>query len=173
MTEDKPIENRVAKSRTLTVDFEEILSQYNLVDLDIAPWLWQGLVLKEKDFRESLENHNWSDYAGKDVCVYCSEDAIIPTWAYMLVATYIEEAKAQAHFGKIDDVVSTILINHINNFDTEEFTDKRVIVKGCGRWELSPEVYMATTQKLQPLVKMLMFGEPCSTVPVYRKKRGN
>ena len=173
MTDDKPIVNRVAKSRTITVDFEEILGQYSVIELDIAPWLWQGLVLKEKDFRESLENHNWSEYTNKQVAVYCSEDAIIPTWAYMLVATHLEEASAKAHFGKIEEVVNTLLINYISELDTTTFDGQRVVVKGCGRWDLSPEVYMAMNQKLQPFVKMLMFGEPCSTVPVYRKKRGN
>jgi hypothetical protein len=165
------IVNRVQRSGIITVDFEAWLENKTRFGLDIQPWLWQGIALKEKDFREAVEQHPWQQYENAYVAVFCSEDAIIPTWAYMLIAAKLQFVNAFCVVGTENQVIHEILKTEIAALNPEDFTDKRVVVKGCGKVEVHPDIYAQFTQKVSPHARMLMFGEPCSTVPVSKKTR--
>lgn len=168
--QETPLINKVAESGLLTLDLADLLpGQGAVVELDIKPWLVQGLVLMEKPFREALKQQNWQPYAGQIVGVYCSADALIPKWAYMLVATYLQPVAAQVLFGNKLAVENNLLLKAIENIDTQTYVDARVVVKGCGERDIAAEAYLAISAKLLPVVKSLMYGEPCSTVPVYKR----
>lgn len=165
------IVNRVERSGIITLDFEELWMQHRPMPFDLAPHLWQGLVLKEKDFREALDQTDWTAFSGKNVNVFCSVDAIIPTWAYMLVASHLTKVNARAFFGTENEVIEGILKAATSAMPQSDFADRRVVIKGCGNLDLSPAAYMRLLQHIQPVAKAVMYGEPCSTVPLYRKKR--
>lgn len=163
------IENKVAKSGLITLDFAELVQGQEAVALDIAPWLWQGLVLKEKDFREAVTALDVSPFEGKIVGVYCSNDAIVPVWAFMLLALKLEPVATSVVFAsekELDLVRANWVISQLNAADYE---GKNVIIKGCTSLDLNPEVYVNIAAKLRSKVNRLMFGEPCSTVPLYKK----
>jgi hypothetical protein len=163
------IENKVAKSGLITLDFAELVQGQEAVALDIAPWLWQGLVLKEKDFRETVTALDVSPFEGKIVGVYCSNDAIVPVWAFMLLALKLEPVATSVVFAsekELDLVRANWVISQLNAADYE---GKNVIIKGCTSLDLNPEVYVNIAAKLRSKVNRLMFGEPCSTVPLYKK----
>lgn len=170
MENQDQIINKVANSGLITIDLNDFLKDETIVSLDIKDQLWQELVLKEKDFREYIRNHPWENYLNKNVAVFCSADAIIPTWAFMLLSSALQPFARNVFFGDENALREKLILQKINLLPAEKFLDARVIVKGCSDFELSPEVYMQMVIKLQPLVKSLMFGEPCSTVPVYKKK---
>ena len=133
-----------------------------------------GLILKEKEFREMLRQHSWSQYSGKTLCVFCSVDAIIPSWAYMLIARNAAPYASGIFYGSPVAWQTKQLLIYIENMDEHAYADQRVIIKGCSdHFEIGPEVYVALTNKLVPVVKSLMFGEPCSTVPVYKRPKGD
>ncbi len=165
-----PIENKVAKSGLITLDLDDFLPSEKPLELDIAPWLWNGLALKEKDFRASVKDHDWSSYADKAVAVFCSEDAIIPHWAYMLIATQLTEVNATPFFGLPKNYTTWYVNQKVDALNPADYADARVILKGCGKEALPYSVYADITRKLTPVVKSLMFGEPCSTVPVFKRK---
>jgi hypothetical protein len=156
------IENKITKSGLKTIDAEEMLQSVDLDSVDIKQFLWQELVVKEKEFRQQITEN-------KHVAVFSSVDAIIPHWAYMLIASCLGDAQ-QCYFIKPEHLQEAVVLNMIDDLKQEEFKGQRVIIKGCGNVDLSPAVYIRFTQKLKPAVKSLMFGEPCSTVPVYKKK---
>ena len=162
------IENKVAKSGLITIDLIDFLAEKPIEVIDIANQLWQGLALKEQDFREFLKTTNWAQFQGKYVGVYCSADAIIPHWAYMLVASALQPYAELVLFGDINQVKQSIILNEVNNLISSEFENSRVIIKGCGELALNPDVYLAITKKLQPVAKSIMYGEACSTVPIYK-----
>ncbi len=163
------IENKIAKSGLITLDAEEMLQSADLASVDIKQFLWQELVVKEKEFRQQTTEFNWAQFKNKHVAVFLSVDAIIPHWAYMLIASYLGDAK-QCYFIQPEHLQEAVVLNMIDALKQEEFEGQRVIIKGCGNVDLSPAVYIRFTQKLRPAVKSLMFGEPCSTVPIYKKK---
>lgn len=165
------IENKVAKSGLITIDLIDFLAEKPIEVIDIANQLWQGLALKEQDFREFLKTNNWAQLQGKYVGVYCSADAIIPHWAYMLVASALQPYAELVLFGDVNQVKQSIILNEVNNLISSEFENSRVIIKGCGELDLNPDVYLAITQKLQPVAKSIMYGEPCSTVPIYKQPK--
>ena len=165
------IENKVAKSGLITIDLIDFLAEKPIEVIDIANQLWQGLALKEQDFREFLKTNNWAQFQGKYVGVYCSADAIIPHWAYMLVASALQPYAELVLFGDVNQVQQSIILNEVNNLISSEFENSRVIIKGCGELDLNPDVYLAITQKLQPVAKSIMYGEPCSTVPIYKQPK--
>jgi len=165
------IENKVAKSGLITIDLIDFLAEKPIEVIDIANQLWQGLALKEQDFREFLKTNNWAQFQGKYVGVYCSADAIIPHWAYMLVASALQPYAELVLFGDVNQVKQSIILNEVNNLISSEFENSRVIIKGCGELDLTPDVYLAITQKLQPVAKSIMYGEPCSTVPIYKQPK--
>lgn len=164
------IENKVAKSGLITIDMEEWLSGAKILDYDIAQNLWQGLALKEKDFRDFIRDHDWSAYKGTFVRVHCSEDAVVPTWAYMLLASALAPHAEVVFFGTQEEAELEFLRRRIGGLADADFEGSRVVIKGCSNRMISTQAYLELVNKLQPLVKSMMFGEPCSTVPLYKKK---
>jgi hypothetical protein len=129
-----------------------------------------GMILKEKDFREALKNTDWEQYRDKNVAITCSADAIIPMWAYMLLATYLQPVARDIVMGDEKELSRQLLLENIKRINIEEFADKRIVIKGCGDIPIDDFVYMELTKQLLPVAKSIMYGEPCSTVPVYKKK---
>ena len=128
------------------------------------------LILKEKDFREALKNHDWSVYQDKLVAVFCSTDAIIPMWAYMLIGSYLQPVAAGVVYGHPGQVKEKWLMEKIASINVHDYADKRVVIKGCGDEPIGEAAYLAITVKLRPVVKSIMYGEPCSTVPIYKQR---
>ena len=163
--------NRVSNSQLITIDLTDYAPKVSVKELDIKDFLFQGIVLKEKEFRLSLKEFDFSNYANKTVALNCSADAIVPMWAFMLVTSYLNSVNAEIHFGGKEDVFQQIFTANIDTIDSTEFENKKVIVKGCGNIPLSESLYIAITQKLQNSVSSLMFGEACSAVPVLKNKK--
>lgn len=163
------IVNKVAASGLVTIDLEELYPEGGRMSLDIAPQLWQGLALREKDFRDWISAHNWSVYQGKHVAFYCSADAIIQPWAYMLVASRLSEYALTVLQGSLDELESALFRTVIDTMNIERFRDKRCVIKGCSNKPVPSSAYAHLVSRLRPVAKSIMFGEPCSTVPVYKK----
>ena len=166
----EPIINKVANSGLVTIDLEDLYPIEERVIFDLKPWLFQELILKEKDFREHLKTHDWTQYENKFVAVICSADAIIPAWTYMLLFSHLEPVAKKIIFGDLNRLEEEIFEDVIDSIDSEKFRDQRVIIKGCSKKEIPMFTYAALTAKLRPVVKSIMFGEPCSTVPVFKRK---
>jgi len=162
--------NKVAESGLITLDLETYAPKEEIVSFDLTPFLFRGLILKEKDFRESMQAHDWLQYTGKAVAVFCSADAIIPAWAYMLVSTMLSGIAKIVYAGTAEELEKKLFLDNLEGINAEMFLEKRVVVKGCGDKSIGAYAYLEITRKLQPVVKSLMYGEPCSTVPVYKKK---
>jgi hypothetical protein len=163
------IVNKVAESGIITLDLEEYFPDVEVVVFDLADYLFMGLILREKEFRESLKNTDWGFYAGKLVAVKCSVDAIIPMWAYMLIAVYLRPLAADVIIGSEQDVIEQRILKSIRNINLSLYKDQRVVIKGCGEKNISEKVYLEIALLLQPVAKSIMYGEPCSTVPVFKK----
>lgn len=166
------IVNKVASSGLITINLEDYYPEADRVLFDLTPWLFEELILKEKDFREHLKQHDWASYQNKFVAVTCSADAIIPAWAFMLLYSHLEPFAKKIVFGDLQRLEEEIFEDIISNFDLTPYIDQRVIIKGCSKKEIPMFTYAALTAKLRPHVKSIMFGEPCSTVPVYKKVKG-
>jgi hypothetical protein len=162
--------NKVAESGLITIDLEKYFPVGETAVFDLKDYLFMGLILKEKDFREALKNADWSVYAGKNVALTCSADAIIPVWAWMLAATYLQPVTKEIIMGDEKELHRYLFLKNIDAIDVTDFADQRVVIKGCGETPIADYVYMEITKKLRPVVKSIMYGEPCSTVPVYKKK---
>jgi hypothetical protein len=162
--------NKVAESGLLTIDLEEYLPLDEIAVFDIKEYLFMGLILKEKDFREALKHLDVTSFINKTVALTCTTDAVIPMWAYMLAASYLQPVAKEIYFSSVADLEQSQLIKNINAINIKDYLDKRVVIKGCGDKHISEAAYVAITQKLLPVVKSIMYGEPCSTVPVYKKK---
>lgn len=162
--------NKVAQSQLVTLDLESYYPAEEIVVFDLKPHLFMELILKEKEFRAALQNNDWSAYQNKVVAVTCTADAIIPMWAYMLVGSYLQPVAKDVIFGDEQTARQQLFVRNIDAIDTEPFVDKRIVVKGCGDIPIGEFAYLAITKKLMPVVKSLMYGEPCSTVPIYKKK---
>lgn len=163
------IVNKVAESGIITLDLAEFYPKQEVKTFDLKDYLFMGLILKEKDYRAALQTTDWTVYENKNVCVVCSADAIIPMWAYMLAASYLQPFAANVVFGNEHKLVEDLINNEIATINVENYIDKRVVIKGCGEQEIPASAYVAITSKLKPVVKSLMYGEPCSTVPIYKK----
>ena len=167
----KPLVNKVAQKALITLDLEEYFPKpEDLALIDLKDYLFKGLILREADFREAVKNTDWSQYKSKYVALHCTTNAIIPMWAYMLVASYLHPFAKEVVFGDEQKLVSTLLLKNLEAVNGEAYTDKRVVVKGCGDLSVPEAAYVAITNKLRPYVKSIMYGEPCSTVPIYKKK---
>ena len=164
------IVNRVANSGLINIDLSDYAPTKSIAVLEVKDFLFQGIILKEKEFRTSLKKFDFSIYQGKTVAVNCSSDAIVPMWAFMLVTSYLKGIASEIYFGKKENVFQQIFTANIDSIDSTEFEGKKVIVKGCGQIPLSASLYMAITKKLQNTVSSLMFGEACSAVPVLKNK---
>lgn len=164
------IVNKVAQSGLITVDLANYAPKEPIVIYDIKDNLFHGLILKEKDFREFIKEHDWSQYAGKHVGIICSTDAIVPTWAYMLLSTKLVDHALSIHFGDEDAVRNFLFEKALSNIDYEQYQDQRVVVKGCGDIAIPESAFVSFTTALSSRVKSIMYGEPCSTVPVFKRK---
>ena len=168
---EKEIINKVALSGIITIDLETFYPQGNRVVLDIKEHLFQGLILKEKDFREFVKNEDWSKYTVKYVALICSADAVVPTWAYMLLAIQLEPYVKKVVFGDLE-TLETILYNEIlNKLNFDEYKDARIVIKGCGHLPVPKAAYVEITRLLRPIAKSVMYGEACSMVPLYKQPK--
>jgi hypothetical protein len=161
--------NRVANSKLVTIDLEDFYPQGKRMALDITPWLLDGLVLQERNFRDYVKKHNWQQYQGAYVAINCSSDAIVPTWAYMMIAIHLKNIAKEMSYGTLEDLESSIFNKIIDSINLDEYKNKPVIIKGCSNIEIPKNAYVRLTQKLQPIVKSIMFGEACSSVPLFKK----
>jgi hypothetical protein len=167
---ENTIINKVAESALTTIDLEEYYPKGETAVFDLKDYLFMGLILKEKDFRAALQTYNWEQFRDKNVAITCSADAIIPMWAYMLVATNLQPVAREVVFGEEKQILNTLLLRNLAVIKGEDFTDKRVVVKGCGDVSIPETAYVEITNKLRPYVKSIMYGEPCSTVPIFKRK---
>ncbi|MCE2937555.1 MAG: DUF2480 family protein [Cyclobacteriaceae bacterium] len=166
--DEQPIINRVANSAIKTIDLEEFYTPGERVAIDLKDQLFQGMILREKDFREFIRLHDWSQYRGKLVAVHCSADAIIPTWAYMLMAAALQPHAAFVHAGTLTEMEVALFREKILTTDWSVYREARVVLKGCGKIPVPASAYLEATARLRPWAASIMFGEPCSTVPVYK-----
>jgi len=164
------IVNKVSQSPLISLDLEEYYPKDPIQVFDLKPLLFRELILKEKEFRAALNQIDWNHYKDQIVAVTCSADAIIPVWAYMIVASYLVPIAKEIVFGNKETALKEVFIKNISQLSVEDLTDKRVVVKGCGDLEIGEFAYLEITKKLRPVVKSIMYGEPCSTVPIYKKK---
>lgn len=166
---EKEIINKVAQSGLITIDLETFYPPGERILFDIKNLLFQELILKEKDFREFIKNEDWSKYKDKYVALICSADAIVPIWAYMLLATQLEPFAKKVVFGDLE-TLETIVYNEIfSKLNINDYKDARVIIKGCGHLPVPKAAYVELTRLLRPVAKSIMYGEPCSTVPLYKR----
>jgi S-adenosylmethionine/arginine decarboxylase-like enzyme len=164
------IENKVAKSGLVVIEMDDFVSDNELIRIDIKDQLWEGIALKEKDFREYVASHDWNEYQGKAVAVFCSADAIIPNWAYMLLASKLQSVAAELYFDIPEEAEKRRIEKAISALDASEYEGARIIIKGCGKKAIHFSAYGKLTEKLMPVAKSIMFGEPCSTVPIFKRK---
>ena len=171
LTENLIIKNKVAESGLITLNLEDYFPKGERILIDIKYWLFREMILKEKEFRESLKSHDWNQYIDKNVAFTCSSDAIIPTWAYMLLATQIEPFANRYAFGSIEVLENMLFQEALNKIDYSSFTDARVIVKGCSNLPVPVSAYVEIVHRLMPFAKSIMYGEACSNVPIWKKKQ--
>jgi hypothetical protein len=162
--------NRVANSKLITVNLEDYYPQGNRVHFDIKDWLFEGFVLREKDFRAQVSEFNWSQYQDAYVALNCSTDAIIPGWAYMLLSIQLQPFAKKTIVGSLENLETSIYQDVINNLDITSFKDKPIIIKGCSKKPVPQNAYIMLANKLQPFAKSIMYGEACSSVPLFKKK---
>ena len=171
MTADHQIQNKVLSSGLIVFNLEEELPAYQLDFIDLAQYLENGFVLREKMFRETLKTTDWTIYKDKHIAILCSADAIVPTWAYMLIATYLQPIAATVLMGTKESLETAVIQQLLEKIDWSIYQDAKVVVKGCSKRILPPFVYVEVTNHLRPIAQSIMFGEPCSTVPLYKKPR--
>ena len=167
---ENEIFNRVANSKLVTFDLEALYPSGQRVLLDIKDWLFEGLILKEKDFREHADNHDWNQYKDQYLALTCSTDAIVPGWAYMLLASKAQPFVKKTIVGDLEMLETTIFQEELGNLDLEAFKDKPVIIKGCSNKPVPKNAYLMAIEKIQPVAKSVMYGEACSSVPLYKRK---
>jgi hypothetical protein len=167
----EPVENRVADSEIAVYNLAELWDEQPVTEIDVAPFLVEGLMLKEEPFRDDVKAHDWSQYDGHHVAIHCSTDAIVPTWAYMLIAAKLEGVAASVTFGDEQDALNDYFVRALEEEDWSAYEDRPVVIKGCGSDIVPPVAYMIATQKLQQVARKLMYGEPCSSVPLWRRPK--
>ena len=168
---ETPLVNRVAESGLITLNLEDFFPKEEILVFDIKNYLFMGLILKEKDFREACKTHDWTQYAGKHLVIDCTADAIIPVWAYMLVAVNASPFAKEIFQGDKENFIKTYYAKKLNAFDAAQHSGKRIVIKGCSDKPVPPAAYVELTHKLQPYAQSIMYGEPCSTVPIYKRPR--
>ncbi len=167
---EEAIVNKVAQSSLETIDLEKFFPEGDNIVFDLKDYLFMELILKEKDYRESLKKNDWSVYKNKNVCITCSADAIIPLWAYMLAVSYLQPVAKDVVVGNESFMQEVLFLKNLEKVNVKDFDGKRVVVKGCGEKEIPASVYAEITKLLMPVAQSIMYGEPCSTVPVYKKR---
>lgn len=168
---DKTFINKISESELITLDLEEFYPQGETAVFDMKEHLFMGLILKEKEFREALKNLDPETYRDKNVALTCTADAIIPIWAYMLVVSLLEPYVRDIVFGDAPFLHKTLFLQNLSKINPEDYTDKRVVIKGCGELPVTETAYVAITKLLRPVAKSIMYGEPCSTVPIYKRPK--
>lgn len=168
---EQEITNRVTQSNLTVLDLESLYPHVKISQLDLAEVLENGLILREKLFREWVKNHTWADYKNQTVAVFCSADAIIPAWAFMLIAVSLKPHAHRIFVGPPSSLTETLFLENIRKMDWQQYKDARVVVKGCSSVEVPMSIYTEVAAQLQPLAISVFYGEPCSTVPVYKKPR--
>lgn len=163
--------NKVANSGLVTIDLEEYYPKGDRFLFDIKPLLFHELMLKEKDFREFLKQHDWNKYKNAFVAITCSNDAIVPTWAYMLISLELEGIAKKVVFGNLETLEAILFEEELKKINFESFSDKRIVIKGCGNLPIPTHAFLNITSSLKPYAKSIMFGEPCSTVPLFKAKK--
>ena len=164
------IVNKVAGSGLVTLDLEAYMPKEAILPFDMKEHLFKGLILKEKDFREAMKHHDWSIYKDRNVALFCSADAIIPVWAYMLVVSYLQPVAREIYMGTESEMLKHLFLKSLSAIDAGQFAGQRIVVKGCGDVTIENYAYAEITRLLRPVVKSIMYGEPCSTVPVFKSK---
>ena len=164
------IVNKVAQSKLITFNLEDHYPQGKRVVLDIKDWLFEGFILKEKEFRAFVEAHDWSQYEGAYVAMQCSTDAIVPGWAYLLLSVKLSGIAKKAIQGSLVDLETSIYQSIIENLDVSEYQDKLIIIKGCSKKPVPANAYLFLAERLKPVAKSIMYGEACSSVPLYKRK---
>jgi hypothetical protein len=164
------ITNRVSNSQLITFDLEEYYTPGERIVFDIKDFLFQNIILKEKEFRDSIKSHDWSQYLGKHVAIICSADAIIPTWAFMLLSIELQPFARRVVFGNLDELETQLFYDALSRVDWEKYHDKKMIIKGCSKVEVPLSAYVEVTNRLRSIARSIMFGEACSTVPLFKKK---
>jgi hypothetical protein len=164
------IVNKVAESGLITLDLENYFPKGETTVFDMKDYLFMGMILKEKDFRESLKTLDWEKYRDKYVAITCTADAVIPVWAYMLVASNLTGIAKDFILGDEKELHRTLFLKNLSSINVNEYADKRMVIKGCGETPIGDFAYAEVTKLLRPVAKSIMYGEPCSTVPVYKKK---
>jgi len=162
--------NRVSQSKLVTFDLEDYYPQGRRMAMDIADWLYEGIILKEKDFRSQVEAHHWPDYQDAYVALHCSSDAIIPGWAYMLVSTRLQPYAKKIVVGSLEELETSLYQSVIDSMDVSHLQDKPVIIKGCSNKPVPPNAYIWATNKIQQVARSVMYGEACSSVPLVKRK---
>jgi len=168
---EQPLVNRVAQSNLQTINLEKFLpNKESYALIDIKEFLFKEFILKEKDFRAALKEKNWEEFKGKYVAVFCSNDAIIPQWAGMLIASYLHKTATAVYFKNEKELIAHLTLKAIHNHNYDAYADKPTIIKGCGS-NVTEEAYIAVSLNLMPVAKSIMYGEACSTVPIYKQKK--
>lgn len=168
---DDQLINKVAQSGLITIDLEEFYPPGERIIFDIKGFLFQELILREKDFREAMKNHNWKSYAGQYVSLVCTADAIVPTWAYMLIVSNLEPYAKKIVFGNLETLETVLFHDVLSKLPLDSYKDARIVIKGCGNLPVPKAAYVELTSLLRPLAKSIMYGEPCSTVPIFKQAK--
>lgn len=170
VTQEKPLINKVAQSGLVTIDLENFYPEGEWVDLDLADFLFKGLILKEQEFRDKVKNTRWDAYKGKNLRVFCSTDAIVPPWAYMLISKHAHSEVGHLGYGERESVIAQAMRENLeNHLNAANYEGKRILIKGCSTVKIPENIYFAITTLLLPHCKSLMFGEACSNVPIYKQ----
>ncbi|TAH24397.1 MAG: DUF2480 family protein [Cytophagales bacterium] len=162
--------NKVANSSLITIDLEDYYNPLERLAIDLTQFLYEGTIIREKYFRELISNHDWNRYTEKNIAVYNTSDAIIPLWAYMIIVNKLAPVANFVNIGSMEDLNIALYTKAIFDIDPNQFTDKRIVIKGCGTGKVPIFAYGEIVKKLSPVAQSIMFGEPCSTVPVYKRK---
>lgn len=167
---EEEIINRVAQSKLVTFDLEDYYPKGERIVLDIKDWLYEGIILREKEFRGHVENHEWSTYQDAYVALQCSSEAIVPGWAFMLVSSQLAPYVKKVVIGGLEELETALYQTILENLDVSDFADKPVIIKGCSRKPVPANAYIMAMTKIQQVAKSVMYGEACSSVPLYKRK---
>ena len=168
---DQPLVNRIANSKLKVINLEDYFPKSEVQSFDVKDYLFHGLILKEKDFRAALKELDWSVYESQSVAIHCSADAIVPTWAYMLVSSYLEPLNATHYFCDPSQFLSLYYTDILSGMDLSIYAEERVVIKGCSTKPVPTSAYVELTKRLRPHAQSVMYGEPCSTVPVFKRPR--
>lgn len=165
------IVNRVANSSLVTFNLEEIVPSGERAAFDLKDLLFQGMILREKDLRDFIKIHEWRQYENKNIAVYCSADAIIPTWAFMLIGIALQPYVKRIVFGNAEVLAAQLFKDALDKIDWEKFRDAKVVIKGCSDVHIPESAYVEAATRLRPLAASILYGEPCSTVPLYKRPK--